>query len=317
MKTRTAKVTPMKLGFKKAKREQLKAKIALLGASGHGKTVGSLLLAYGLVGDWEKIGLIDTEHNRSKTYVGSVKNGTEIGEFLHMEMPPSADLQMYHEAIETAEEAGLECLIIDSFSHAWYFLNDWVQSLGGEFHHWKKPKQEYRKLIERIMHSPLHIIVTIRQKQDYAIVPGAGRNGKAAVQKLGMKPVQDSDLEYEFLLTFQMEEGAYARASKDNTDLFVDFYDRLSAEHGAMLKSYLVDGLPVKSVIEKKKELIEKINAYCELDQKIKVFIEKKKAQMEADLKDWDLKELQGTEEYLRQGLERKKQTADGGQQSA
>ena len=45
-----------------AKRRQAKIKMALQGSSGSGKTMGALLIAYGLCGDWSKIAVIDTEN---------------------------------------------------------------------------------------------------------------------------------------------------------------------------------------------------------------------------------------------------------------
>ena len=64
--------------IKKAKREKIKVPIMITGASGSGKTVSALFIAKGIIEkmhsdlseqeQWEKIGVIDTEHKRSLLY---------------------------------------------------------------------------------------------------------------------------------------------------------------------------------------------------------------------------------------------------------
>ena len=52
----------MTLQLKKAERKKAKIRLGLSGPSGFGKTYSGLLIAKGLVGDWSKIALIDTEN---------------------------------------------------------------------------------------------------------------------------------------------------------------------------------------------------------------------------------------------------------------
>jgi archaellum biogenesis ATPase FlaH len=47
---------------------RLKIKMGLQGPSGSGKTYSALLLAYGLIGNWNKIAVIDTENNSCDLY---------------------------------------------------------------------------------------------------------------------------------------------------------------------------------------------------------------------------------------------------------
>lgn len=54
--------------IQQATRNQARIKMAIQGPSGSGKTMSSLLLAYGLVGDWTKIAVIDSEHNSAHLY---------------------------------------------------------------------------------------------------------------------------------------------------------------------------------------------------------------------------------------------------------
>ena len=48
--------------LRQSMRRAAKMRLALAGASGSGKTYSSLLIAYGMTGDWSKIAVIDSEN---------------------------------------------------------------------------------------------------------------------------------------------------------------------------------------------------------------------------------------------------------------
>ena len=54
--------------LRKAQKSKSKLRIGLSGTSGSGKTYSALLLAYGLVGDWSKIVILDTENGSADLY---------------------------------------------------------------------------------------------------------------------------------------------------------------------------------------------------------------------------------------------------------
>lgn len=57
--------------FEKAARKKAKLRLALAGPSGSGKTLSALMIAGGMTGgDWSKVALIDTEHERDFTQTG-------------------------------------------------------------------------------------------------------------------------------------------------------------------------------------------------------------------------------------------------------
>ena len=241
--------------FVDAEREQVKGQVAIIGPSGSGKTVGALKIAYGLTGDWGKIGIIDTEHDRSKVYVGTTHTGLKIGKFKHLRLEPPYSHNKFEAAIQKAIAAGLDTVIVDSFSHEWEGtggITDWANELGGEFRHWKQPKTAHKNLVDYMMHAPINIIVTIRTKQEYVVVPGGGNNGKSSVEKLGMKPVQSGDIDYEFLVAFTVDMDNTSIATKDNTGLYKGMHDIITEDHGRMLKEWLVEGKEVESVEEQK-----------------------------------------------------------------
>ena len=109
----------MGFSFSKAKREKSKPRICLTGASGGGKTLSALYLAYGMAGDWGKIAVIDSERGRALMYANRSDLGT--GEFLHCDLEPPYTVDRYVEAMREAEKIVGEdgIVIIDSGSHCW------------------------------------------------------------------------------------------------------------------------------------------------------------------------------------------------------
>ena len=73
--------------FEKAARKKAKLRLALTGPSGSGKTLSALIIAGGMTGgDWSKVALIDTEHERARFYADREDWG--IGEFLYQPLVP-------------------------------------------------------------------------------------------------------------------------------------------------------------------------------------------------------------------------------------
>lgn len=247
------------MSFQQAEREKLKALIAMMGASGHGKTFSSLLLAKGMVQEmfpdldpkssefWSKIGVIDTEHNRSKIYVDVEKHGHYIGKFMHSNLGKPYSADKYMKQIKEAEKAGIEVLIIDSTTHLWKELLAEQADLGGRYQDWKEPTKKYEAFIEEFTTKDMHIIATMRSKQEYALEKDSFTD-KLEVKKLGVKPVQRDDFEYEFLLAFLFNADHTVKATKDNTPLFEELGEfKIVPEHGQKLIRWLDLGIDVKA----------------------------------------------------------------------
>lgn len=308
----------MNITFVDAEREKLYAKIAFIAASGGGKTVSALKLAFGLTGDWSKIAVADTENKRALAYVGTEHTGVKIGTFKHAPMYAPFKTANFSEAIDVAIKMGMECLIIDSFSHEWEGLGGVThaaEEAGGEFWHWKGPKIEHRRLVDKIQQSPIHIIVTIRTKQEYAVIPGGGKNGKNAIEKLGMKPVQSNDLDYEFLIAFHLNEDHEAIAKKDNTGLFKHEEFRVEVEHGKKLREWLIEGKEVKTVAEEKAEqaarhkfLVDTFKAKMAENEKAKAFFVGLEVKYNRPLDQFPLKTLEELYEKMNKPKEEKPQ---------
>ncbi|MEI4618611.1 AAA family ATPase, partial [Bacillus cereus] len=215
-----------------AQREKMKAVIGFIGCSGSGKTAGALLTAYGMMHEaypdipeeevWKKIGVIDTEHNRAKLHVGLVYEGTKIGSFLHIDFLPPYTTERYNAAVGVMKSTGAEVIIIDSLSHNWQGEGGIVETHGGmsgnSFQNWGKLAPETTKLIKTLTQNDVHILTTLRTKTEYVVEQDA--NGRMAPRKVGTKPVQKDELEYEFMLNFVIDIEHVATTSKDNTQMF-------------------------------------------------------------------------------------------------
>lgn len=300
------------MGFVEAEREQVRAQIAIMGPSGSGKTVGALKLAYGMTGDWKKIGVVDTEHDRSKVYVGTKHTGgTNIGKFMHMKLEPPYTHIKFSTALDDAVKAGLDVVIFDSFSHEWDGVGgiiDWKNDLGEGFNYWKEPKKAHNNLIDKIMHAPINVIVTIRTKQEYVVVPGGGNNGKSSVEKLGLKPVQSGDIDYEFLLSFTVGMDNIAEATKDNTGLFKGLNVMLNEDHGKMLREWVAEGKEVESIEEQeaikertRQALIAQFTEARQKTKKAQSWYTNQEIKLGMDIPNWPLSVLEDLDKKLKE----------------
>src|SRR5688572_27330407 len=100
------------LQLQKAARKKVKLRLNLSGPSGSGKTYSALLLAKGLIGEWDKIAVIDTENGSASLY-------EHLGPFNVVPLAAPYSPERYKEAIDLCVTGGMECIIIDSSSHEW------------------------------------------------------------------------------------------------------------------------------------------------------------------------------------------------------
>lgn len=247
-----------------AKRKKAKIKMALQGPSGSGKTYSSLLLAFGLCGDWSKIAVIDTENHSSDLYA-------HLGEFKVLDLGPPFTPERYIEALLICEKNGSEVIIIDSLSHEWEFLLVFHANLqGNSFTNWGKITPRHNTLVQRIMQSPCHVISTIRSKQDYVLNQS---NGKIVPEKVGLKSIQREGLEYEFTLVFDLDMKNYASVSKDRTSLFSGQQpEKISEQTGRLIKDwcekeYVITAKDISSRINECKSIKELLQLYTDNPQ--------------------------------------------------
>lgn len=236
--------------FKKAERTKTYLKIALVGVSGCGKTYSALLLAKGLGG---KIAMIDTENGSGSLY----SNLCEY-DICNVEAPFTTE--KYIAAIEEAEAAGYNVLIIDSLSHAWAAEGGLLEqvdkkaaksSSGNSFTAWRDVTPKHNKLVSSILQSKMDVIVTMRAKTAYEIE--TNEKGKKVPVKRGLAPIQRDGLEYEFTVVFDLDkERHYAEASKDRTGLFDGQIDVINQKTGKLIRDWVNGAAPAEGDSGKK-----------------------------------------------------------------
>ena len=189
--------------FTKATKKQLRLKMALVGPSGSGKTWTALAIATHLV-PGGKIAFIDTEHGSASLYASDF-------DFDVLELD-SFSVENYIAAINEAEVAGYDVLIIDSLSHAWAGKDGILEykdkvaaatSSKDDFGAWRKATPKHNSLVERILTAHLHVLATMRVKTDYVVERGA--DGKNHPRKVGLQPIQRDQLEYEFAVVADID----------------------------------------------------------------------------------------------------------------
>lgn len=219
--------------------DKVPLKIGICGIPGAGKTVSSLLLAYGITKDWSKIVVADTEDRRAslnakRNIVTFNKEGKptkviipkfpvinmpfdEKGERIQKPFHPNR----FQDLIEYVEKSKkYEVLIIDSFSDEYVGeggINNIIHSMGDDSFgkNTKKVIPLHDNLIKKIIDSPLHIILTYRLETEYATVDvtTAGKR----VKRLGMRPVtKDNKLEFPLNFVFKIEDDGTAIIEKES-----------------------------------------------------------------------------------------------------
>lgn len=226
--------------FTKATRKKAKLRLALTGPSGSGKTWSALLLARGLGG---KIAVIDTERDSASLY-------SHLVDFDALSLGAPFTPERYIEAIRSAESAGYDVLVIDSITHEWSGVGGCLELVdevakarykGNSWSAWNDITPRHRGLLDAILHSNLHVIVTLRSKTETAQTE---ENGRKKIVKLGMKAEQRDGFEYEMTVVLDIvHDGHYATATKDRTGLFMGGDPKpISEETGERLLQWLDSG---------------------------------------------------------------------------
>ena len=212
----------MAFQVKKAKREKIYAKIALMAPSGGGKTYGSLRLATGMAEEIKKetgkdarILMVNTEQKRGYYYANEFDY-----DIIDLEAP--YEPEKFVDVIKFAQDEGYDILILDSTSPERDGAGGCLelqQKAGGTYQAWGKITPRHDRFIHAIADSPIHVIATMRGKDQYEM--NTDEKGKKTVQKLGVGAKQRDGFEYEFTCTFLIDQKtSTSEAQKDNTHLF-------------------------------------------------------------------------------------------------
>jgi hypothetical protein len=180
--------------FTTATKERAKARIALIGPTGSGKTYTALVTATGLGG---RIALVDTEHGSAAKYAD---------EFAFDTLPLTTfEPPALVEALAVAAHDGYDVVIVDSLSHFWSGSGGMLEQVdnaakrvagGNTFAGWREARPLERAMIDALLAYPGHLIATMRTKTEYVVE--ADERGRKVPRKVGLKPEQREGIEYEF-----------------------------------------------------------------------------------------------------------------------
>ncbi|EXS26785.1 AAA domain protein [Acinetobacter sp. 742879] len=227
----------MNVFFQKAERKQAKLRLALSGPTGSGKTESALKLAAGIGG---RIAVVDTEDSSASLYADRY-------DFYAANLTPPYTPEKFTAAIKAAEQAGFDILILDSITHEWSGTGGCLEIVdtltkgkfkGNSWAAWSEVTPRHRKFIDAILHSSIHIIVTLRSKMDTIQTE---TNGKKKVEKVGMKSEQRDGIEYEFTTVLDLNADHFANATKDRTHIFTEPM-MINEGTGVCLREWLLSG---------------------------------------------------------------------------
>lgn len=208
----------MTFELKKAQRRQVKLRIGIFGASGSGKTWSALKLAHGLLGNWEKIAVIDTETQSADLY-------SDLGDYNTMALDAPYTPERYIAAIDACQKAGMEVIIIDSITHEWSGIGGMLEIVDLEsdknaFTKWRRPTIRHNLFISKILLCPTHIICCGRSKDEISLEEND--KGKKVPVKHGTKVITRDGFDYEMTVCFDLDKDHYAHCTKDRSGIFKD-----------------------------------------------------------------------------------------------
>jgi AAA domain len=180
--------------FETATKDQAKARIALAGPAGSGKTWTALVLATRFGG---LVAVIDTERGSASKYADQF-----AFDRLNLTRYDPRDLPR---ALAAAAQHGYAVVVIDSLSRFWSGEGGMLEQVdgaakrgygGNSFGGWKEARPMENAMVEAMLGYPGHVIVTMRTKTAYEVTTDA--NGRKVPVKIGLKPEQREGIEYEF-----------------------------------------------------------------------------------------------------------------------
>ena len=189
--------------FAPATREKAKARFALMGVSGSGKTWTGLRLTHGLS---ERFAVIDTERGAASKYAGI--NGVTFDTLqLH-----NYDPRNLIGALAAAASGGYEAVLVDSLSHFWSGTDGTLEQVdkaakarygNNSFGGWKEGTPLQNAMVDALLSYPGHVVATMRAHTEWSLQTNA--NGRKEPVRLGTRPEQRKGVEYEFDVVAQMD----------------------------------------------------------------------------------------------------------------
>ncbi len=235
--------------FQKAVREQIKLRLLITGPTGGGKSYTALTIA----SVFGKVAALDTENRSLSRYANRF-------DFDVLPASPPYNPNQVVNAIKLAAQHGYDALVIDSLYHFWKEeggVLDIVEKAGkkyggNQYAGWSDGDKAYREMMQAILHSPVHLVCTMRSKMAHEQVD-AGQ-GKKKVVKLGLQTTFRDGAEYEFDAQLDMTEDHCAIVTKTRfEEIDGQIWDKPGRDKGELFKALVTDGVAPADPREKQR----------------------------------------------------------------
>jgi hypothetical protein len=239
--------------FRPAAKEAVRARIALTGPSGSGKSFTALTILTHLA---DKVAAIDTERGRLREHARRFK-------FDHF-APEKYDPRDLIKLLGQAGAAGYDGLLIDSLSHYWFgsggaleFVDSHTKPGGSKFSSgWNEFRPIENAMLEALLSYPGHVVVTMRVKTAYVVetLP----NGKQKPTKVGLKPEQREGIEHEFSIVGELSRDHVLTVTKSTCEDLMDAeITKPGPETAQIIAEWCSDGTPTLDAIEYRDRALE------------------------------------------------------------
>lgn len=230
--------------FVPAEKSQLRARVALAGPTGSGKTWTALEWAT-VFADGGTVAVIDTERDSARLYADRFH--FDVARFA-----PPYDVHRLVSMLREAEQARYAVVVVDSLSHFWEGEGGVLDEVdaagqrakGNTFAGWKHGTPLQRHMVDTFLALDMHVIVTMRSKMEYVLE--TNDRGQQVPRKVGMAPVQRAGIEYEFQLVGDLDLEHRITITKSRCDVLADkvIQPGRAGEAARTYLGWLNDGTP-------------------------------------------------------------------------
>lgn len=215
----------------------------LYGPTASGKTYSSLKIANGIVQAirnctedeaFKNIVLIDTEYGRGSLYAG-------MGEYNYIECPAPYDTDKLVQIIkELNDMPDIDVIVIDSLTHFWSKKGGILEQKtladskgGNSYTNWNVYTSKFNAMVDTILESPKHILMTARAKSDTVMVENA--KGKLEPKTYGLKADLRDGFEFECDFTFNVDKETHSLITEKNIPGMDIVYEPATPELGKLI----------------------------------------------------------------------------------
>lgn len=240
-----------------AVRSQVWARVFFMAPTGGGKSRAAFELGSRLFGGLP-LTYINTERDREKIYADRFKFG-----LIDLSREGDFSPETFVDAFDLAEKhnpGGV--IILDSASHEWMGANG-VLNQADRFGDWKTVRPKHNAFVERILACNAHVIVCCRAKMKYEVteeeVPGRSKP-RQVVSMMGVGPIQDDGLQYEFNLVGRFEVETHECMLSGHVDALIGTVVDFVADADQVAETYtkwLSEGTPIEIPVAATSEEVE------------------------------------------------------------